>query len=304
MASKHLWQRQNIISTIRQDLYTQGFLEVETPLLVQATCPDVHIDSIKADGGYLITSTEYQIKRLIVDGFEKLFTLTKNFRANDRGRYHSTEFTMLEWARVGVTLDAIEDDAIRFIQKASNKELVFERLTVREAFSKHLGLDNLEDFSLDPLLKAIKLAQLEIPKGFDQDKYLLISYLLDTMQPSLQAPTFLREWPAYMTTSAPTNGDDPYVADRSELYMSGVEIANGFPFLTDASLQKKLFEEANSQRVSIGKETVRLDERFLHALEQGMPQGAGMALGIDRLVMVLVGATSLAEVQAFSWDTL
>lgn len=304
MDHKHLWQRQHIISTIRQDLYDEGFLEVETPLLVKATCPDLHIDSIEADGGYLVTSTEYQIKRLIVEGFEKLFTLTKNFRANDRGRYHSSEFTMLEWARVGATLDTIENDAMRFIQKAAGKKLTFKRLTVREAFKAYLGLEDLQDFSLEPMLQAVKRAQCEIPEGFEQDRAILISYLLDKMQASLQEPTFLSAWPAFLTTSAPILSEDPFVADRCELYMGGIEIANGFPFLTDPKVQRRLFEEANSQRIELGKPPVRIDERFLAALDAGMPQGAGMALGMDRLVMALTGASCLADVQAFSWETL
>ncbi len=294
-----------IIRTIREDLYAEGFLEVETPLLIKGTCPDVYIDSIEAKGGYLATSTEYQIKRMMQEGFDKVFTLTKNFRENDVGRYHSQEFTMLEWARTGVSLDAIEEDAERFIQKIAPSER-FKRLTVREAFSLHLGLHDLEDFSLEPLRRACKVAALAIPDTFQDDKYLLISYLFEQLQKHLghDVPTFLRDWPAYLTTSAPLTAHDKSVAERSELYMKGIEVADGFPFLQDADFQRRLFEHEQALRVSIGKKPVQLDEKFLDCLKNGMPSGAGMALGVDRLVMVLTGAQRLSDVQAFSQDEL
>ncbi len=319
-----LHQRQNIIKAIRDDFYEQGFLEVETPLLVKGTCPDVHIESVKTADGYLVTSTEYQIKRLIVGGIEKLFTLTKNFRANDRGRYHSSEFTMLEWARAHESLFSIEEDTVRFIRKAfsavypdrntvcvSGNEIdimskPWPRLTVKEAFKIHLGLENLHDFSLENLLDAVGRAGLELPSSFQHDKYLIMSYLFEQLQGFLgmHIPTFLQEWPAYLTTSAPINAHDPYVADRSELYIGGIEIADGFPFLTDMNLQRQLFEQGQNMRKEMGKSPVILDEKFLESLSFGMPSGAGMALGIDRLVMVLLGAARLSDIQAFDWDDL
>lgn len=320
-----LKQRQQIISAIREDLYEQGFLEVETPLLVKGTCPDAHIDSIPAgDGCYLVTSTEYQIKRMFVGGFEKVFTLTKNFRAHDRGRYHSHEFTMLEWARAFKSLKDIEQDVIRFTRKAFRKlyptqntlhynhhEIDFmhkdwESLTVRQALEKYLGLVNLEDFSLEPLLRASRLVGLEIPKSLDQDKYTVMSFLMDKLQTHLgyQSPTFLTEWPAYQTTSAPINSNDPYTAERSELYIAGIEISDGFPFLRDAQKQRTLFQQEQQLRKGAGKPAVTLDEAFLKSLEEGLPVGAGMALGVDRLVMILTGAQRLVDVQAFDWDEL
>jgi len=124
-----LRQRQDIISAIREYLYSQGFLEVETPILVKSTCPDTWIDTVQVGHHYLVTSTEYQIKRMMVGGFEKVFTLGKNFRDNDRGRNHSTEFTMLEWARSNESLKAIEEDTVHFIRHAFRK-LYQEKATV------------------------------------------------------------------------------------------------------------------------------------------------------------------------------
>ncbi len=321
---ERLWLRQKIMSAIRSNLYQQDFLEVETPLLVKGTCPDTHIDSVGADGGYLVTSTEYQIKRLIVGGFENVFTLTKNFRLGDRGRYHSSEFTMLEWARAFGSLDEIEDDAVRFIRDAftviypGKTHLQFqdtsisimgepwEELTVREALHRYLGLENVEDFSLEILLNSAHNAGVHIPKTFEQDRYLLLSHLLELVQPHLgkQTPTFLREWPAFMTSSAQVSQSDPHVAKRSELYIAGIEIADGFPFLTDAHQQQVFFDREFQRRSIEGKELVIIDHRYIDALGQGISPGAGMALGVDRLVMVLTNAAQLSDVQAFSWDEL
>lgn len=326
-----LHQRQEILREVREDLYLNHFLEVETPLVVKGTCPDTHIETIQTQPacegdsqGYLVTSTEYQIKRMIVGGFEKVFTLTRNFRANDRGRYHSTEFTMLEWARAFGKLDEIEEDAIRFIRRAFQKiypagsSLVYgnskiefidkpwERLTVREGFRKHLGIKNVADFSLTALLKGAEQANIAIPENFKTDPHLVLSFLLDRLQPFLghQTPTFLREWPAFMTTSAQVSTDDPFVAERSELYIAGIEIADGFPFLRDPNDQRTFFNREVLRRKEEGKVSVVLDEKYIEALEEGIPPGAGMALGVDRLVMILTQSEALAEVQAFSWEEL
>lgn len=319
-----LQQRQEILRAIREDLYSQHFLEVETPLLVKGTCPDTHIESIKAENGYLVTSTEYQIKRLMVGGFEKVFTLAKNFRAGDQGQYHSMEFTMLEWARGLGSMADIEEDAIRFIRDAfqalypgqtsvayleNSIDVMtkpWERLTVREAFQNYLGLKNLEDFSLNSLSRACQEAKVELPSHFKEDKHLVLSYLLDLIQSYLgkSTPTFLQEWPAFMTSSAQISSKDPYVAERSELYIGGIEIADGFPFLRDAELQKSFFARELRRRKEEGKHEVALDGLYLEGMEQGLPPGAGMALGIDRLVMVLTGASRLSDVQAFSWEEI
>lgn len=318
----YLQQRQRVLSTIREDLYSQGFIEVETPLLVKKTTPDAFIDSIPAGDGFLITSTEYQIKRLLSGGFDKVFTLSKNFRAFDQGRYHSQEFTMLEWGRSNESLRAIEEDTVRFIRKAfrelypDKNSLYFngreinvdgdwERLTVRDAFKIYLGMENLGDFSLNSLLKSSEKARFALPSDQSHDHSFVISFLLDSLQTHLgkEKPAFLNEWPSFLTSSAPISEKDPFTAERSELYIGGIEIANGFPFLTDSEKQRQLFSEQINTRMKLGKPSVAFDEKYIHSLNH-LPQGAGMALGIDRLVMVLTGTTQLSDVQAFGWDEL
>lgn len=318
-----LKQRQQIIEAIREDFYEQGFLEAETPLIVKGTTPDAYIDSMRVEEHYLVTSTEYQIKRLIAEGFDKVFTLTKNFRAHDSGRYHQPEFTMLEWGRAFSTLDEIEADTIRFIRKAFHKlypgenfvkfngneidiaSAPWERLTVRQAFKQHLGMDDLGDFSLKALLAASQKAGIKLPGQFQSEEALVMSYLLDLLQTHLgkKVPTFLHEWPASLTSSAPANADDPHTAERSELYIGGIEIANGFPFLRDSKKQRNLFQEQLQKRKELGKPSVVLDEKYIDSLKN-LSKGAGMALGVDRLVMVLTGASRLSDVQAFPWEDL
>lgn len=329
-----LKQRQLITRAVRENLYSKEFLEVETPLLVKGACPDIHIDSLCAGKvgeeffpeGYLVTSTEYQIKRMIVGGFEKVFTLTRNFRASDQGQYHSAEFTMLEWARAYGSMLDIEQDAIEFIRRAFQvlypdrtslnylgKEIdilynSWERISLREAFLTYLSLDP-GDFSLEELSEAARKSRISIPRNMSDDRHSVLSFLLDRLQPHLgnQTPTFLTEWPAFMTSSAQVNEQavtHAQIAERTELYIGGIEISDGFSFLRDATMQKHFFARELERRKNESKPIVAIDEKYIQALAEGIPPGAGMALGMDRLVMVLTGASQISDVQAFAWDEL
>ena len=320
-----LWRRQEILRALRGDLFEHGFLEVETPLLVVGTCPDLALESVTTTcQRYLVTSTEYQLKRLIVGGFERVFSLTRNFRAGDRGAIHSVEFTMLEWARAWRSLDEIEDDAERLVRRAlrasgAADEFVvarghrvavdgdrWERVTLREALRRHLGVDVDESFSLSSIVEGADRAGVALPPAFRSDAHFAISFLLDELEPHLghPLPTFLRAWPAFLTSSAELDRDNPSLAERTELYIGGLEIADGFSFLRDAVSQRTSFERENARRAREGRHTARIDEKYLGALAQGIPPGAGMALGVDRLVMALTGQTDIALVQAFSEQEL
>jgi lysyl-tRNA synthetase class 2 len=323
--AENLRRRQEIIRAIREDLYEHGFLEFETPLLVPGTTPDAHLASVETtDGQYLVTSTEYQLKRLVTGGFDRVFTLTKNFRAGDRGRFHSPEFTMLEWARAWETLAVIEDDAERFIRRAfrtvgdsaatitiNGHEVAiggerWERVTLREALGRYLGVRVDETFSLISMVRGADEARLQVPAGFRTDAHLVISVLLDELQRHLgfPRPTFLRAWPAFMTSSAELSAENPAIAERSELYIGGIEVSDGFPFLRDPVLQRESFARESRRREELGMRSVRVDERYLAAVDQGLPPGAGMALGVDRLAMALVGASEIADVLPFSVEEL
>lgn len=319
-----LRQRARMIRAIRDTFDTDEFLEVQSPLLLRATCPDTHIDSFAVGKRFLATSTEYQLKRMFAGGFERLYSLTQNFREGDLGPYHNDEFTMLEWARAYESMDAIERDVERVVKAALDalnpeatsvelgehliaiREVPWERLSVREALRRHLGVESDEDFSLGSLRSEVERLRLEIPEAYCQDQTDLITLLLDRIQPALGAevPTFLVEWPSFLTTSAPLVLGRPGLAERSELFIGGIEVADGFPFLCDGALQAQLFDRANESRVALGKPRLAPDQKFLEALDGGLPPGAGMALGVDRLVMALTGELDIHNVLAFSADEL
>ncbi len=321
---QRLKQRARIVRALRDTLDGEDFTEVQVPLLLRATCPDLHIESFRAGDGYLTTSTEYQLKRMFAGGFARLYTLTQNFRAGDLGARHNPEFTMLEWARAYATLSDIERDVEALVKSAlaaldpdataityaghtvELRGAAWERLTVREALERHLGVSLDEGFSLASMRAETARLGLEIPDGYRDDAVDLLTLLLDRAQPQLgtRVPTFLVDWPPSLTTSAPLRADAPHVAERSELFIAGVEVADGFPFLRDAALQAKLFEESNARRLAAGRMPVRLDTRYVGALRRGMPPGAGMALGVDRLVMLLTGEEDIRDVLAFAWDEL
>jgi lysyl-tRNA synthetase class 2 len=318
----HLRARQTIARAVRAYLDGEGFLEVQTPLLVPSTCPDVHIRSFRVGDEFLVTSTEYQLKRLVAGGVERLYSLTQNFRAGEVSDRHNPEFTMLEWARAFEPLDAIEADAERLVAAAlaalapgessvtvagRTVRLVgepWERLTVRQAFARHLGVHVDESFSAEALRAAVASSPVRVPPAFLGEPHDTVSYLVDELQAHLgwRVPTFLREWPAFMTSSARLEAGRPALAERSELFIGGMEIADGFPSLQDPERQRELFAREAARRVAAGLDEVRADDRYVAALDQGLPPGAGMALGFDRLVMVLTGARSIRDVLAFAWD--
>ena len=322
-----LWRRQTILRAVRGYFFDEGFLEVQAPLLVKGAPPDAHLSPMRAEGGYLTTSTEYQIKRMIVGGFEKVFTLTQNYRGGDIGARHNPEFTMLEWARAFAPLEAIEADAEALVQRAlaavaPGAEHIqirgrsvriagvrWERLTVREALARHLGVHVDEAFSPASLRAAAARPDLGIEERFLDDPHMVLSILLDRVTEHLghAIPVFLREWPALMTSSAAlstASGASGALAERSELFVAGLELSDGFPSLRDPDLQSATFARELARRAEEGLPPVELDHRYLESLRQGIPPGAGMALGFDRLVMVLTGQEHIRDVLAFSWDEL
>lgn len=313
LAKRHLIKR-----ALRDYLHAEGFIEVDVPLLVRGTTPDARIDSFTVDERYLSTSAEFQLKRMEIGGFERVYSLTQNFRKGDTGRYRNPEFTMLEWARVGASLEQIEQDLEQMIMRAhqslgGNGQLLyqgrkvslvapFERLTVQEAVRRVTGYA-VPDFSPQECRKAIESSGLNV--GGAQDSDFLFSVLIDHVQAKLgmDRPVFLRDWPSYQTASSGDN-TAASLAERSELVIAGVEISDGFPSLADPVAQKRNFDEQQKRRTLLGKEQVELDTAFLNALKEGFPAGAGMAMGLDRLVMLLTDQPDISATLAFSWDEL
>ena len=315
-----LQKRHLIKRAVRDYLHDEGFIEIDTPLLVKGTTPDAEIDSFAVGDHYLITSAEYQIKRMEIGGFDRLYTLTQNFRLGDRGRYRNPEFTMLEWARVGQSLRAIEEDVEHFT-RAAYKTLggtgkldyqshtidldgTWERLSVKDAIKRYVGAD-ISDFSTASLRQAVRTAKMHLNDTWANDPVHLVTLLLDHVQGFLgfERPVFLTEWPNFLTSSAEEHAHGGFT-ERSELFIAGVELSDGFPSLTNTPRQHENFALQQERRRHEGKDTVALDERYLDAMQEGFPSGAGMALGFDRLVMILTNQPDIAAVLAYSWDEL
>lgn len=300
--------RHRAIRAIRNWFDDQYFIEVQTPLVLTAPCPDRHIESMRVEDGWLATSTEFQLKRLVVGGFERVYTLTQNFRQGELGRLHNPEFTMLEWCRACRGLDCIEDDARAIVLAAAEAlgcpdrityagnvidlSAPWGRLSIRDAFAGVFGISLPAGFGVDEIAEGTRGAGLLDEALVDADPDVIASWSIDRLQSLLgkDRPTFLVDWPSGLTSSAPeVDGISP----RSELIIGGVEIGDGFPFWTDAAAQRARLEACSVRQ---------LDERYLAALEEGLYPGAGMAIGIDRLLMVLLDARHIREVTAFAWD--
>jgi lysyl-tRNA synthetase class 2 len=274
-------------------------LEVETPLRIPSPAPERHIDPEPSGNRFLITSPELQMKRLVAAGYERVFQICRCFRRGERGSRHLPEYTMLEWYRTGARLDALMADCEALLVGA--REAVgdsppgnaleagvdfappFERMEVQEAFSRFAGW---------------RPGALPDPHRFDRD-------LVDKVEPALpgKRPVFLVGYPRSMASLARIDPADDERAERVELYAGGLELANGFCELTCAVEQRERFERESAERAAAGKTVAPLDEYFLEALAQGLPEAAGMALGIDRLVMLLTGAREIDEVVAFPEGT-
>lgn len=319
-----LLMRQRIIEKIRSYFKSENFFEAEVPLLVSGTTPDTHIHSFAVKKQYLTTSTEYHIKRMIAGGFEKVYTLTKNFRDAEFGAQHNPEFTMLEWARVQSRLDEIENDAIDLILSiasefcSDDKLLTYQNFkinlsknnwqttTFQDIFKTHYNIEIPDDFVIDDILPLAKNAGIQINDFFEKNPAFLLSELLDQAAKKIgfTAPVLIKKWPSSMTTSAELSSTNLNWTTRTEIIIAGIEIADGFPFLCDFDTQKALFEKANALRQSQNLPRVEYDNRYLTMLQEHLPKGAGMALGVDRLCMLFTNSATIKDVLCFSWDEL
>ncbi|MBN2688549.1 MAG: EF-P lysine aminoacylase GenX [Deltaproteobacteria bacterium] len=291
--------RARIIEAIRLFFTDRAFLEVETPIRIPAPAPETHIDAIPSDGWFLHTSPELCMKRMLAAGYEKLFQLTKCFRHYERGSRHLPEFTMLEWYHGGIDYERLMaecEDLLIFISRYIGKgdsvtyqnrtvSLVkpWGRLSVREAFKRYSPLP-LETVLADDRFDEIMVTCIE--PGMDSDR-----------------PVFLFDYPRPLGSLARLKRDDPTIAERFEIYAGGLELANAFSELTDEEEQRSRFREEREQRVRLGKTEYPMPDRFLNDLS-GMPEAAGIALGVDRLVMFFTDSPSIDEVVAFTPEEL
>ncbi len=307
---EQLRQRAVIVARIRQFFSERQVLEVDTPAMSHATVTDVHLHTFQtefvgpgyADGRklYFMTSPEFHMKRLLAAGSGCIYQINKAFRNEENGRYHNPEFTMLEWYRVGFDHHKLMDEMDALLQVVLNCAQA-ERFTYQQAFIDVLGVCPLEASMEELKEAAAKLGLRDIAEP-EQDRDTLLQLLFSVgveCKIGQQVPAFVYDFPASQAALAKINQRDPRVADRFEVYFKGIELANGFHELDNPQEQLKRFEQDNFKRLEMGLTPQPIDHHLISALESGLPECAGVALGIDRLIMLAIGCDHIDQVTAF-----
>lgn len=277
--SRALKIRSEVLFALRRFFHERGYLEVETPVRIPAPALETHIDAEPSGEFFLRTSPEFHMKRLLADGHDKIFQIGPCFRRGERGDRHHPEYTMLEWYRTGADYRDILDETKALLATIGVNADNWLIIPVSEAFKKFAGWDPSDTFNHD---------------RFDLD-------LVDQVEPALprDRPVVLIDYPIEAGAFARPKPGAPHLAERWELYLNGIEIANAYSELIDYDEQVKRLEHIAAERTRLGKPVYPVDQPFLDAVKKGIPPCGGIALGIDRLVMVLAGGTSLDDVMPF-----
>ena len=283
--------RARILKTMRAFFDARDYIEVETPVRVATPALEDHIDAEPSGDHWLRTSPELHMKRMVCAGFERIYQIGPCFRRGEAGARHRPEYTMLEWYRTGADCRDLEREThalLRAVCEAVGRsefmgvDLSAEpvRHTVRDAFWLWAGWDPVE--------------------AFDEDRFDLdLTEKVEPMLAECPVPVILTDFPAERAALARMSADTPPVAQRWELYLAGMELANAYTELIEAAEQRRRFEICGQGRALRGQEVYPIDEPFLTALEKGMPPCAGIALGVDRLMMVLAETNDIRNVRAF-----
>ena len=299
-------QRAKLMATIRGFFEAREVLEVETPLLSRHATVDRHIESFSAgESRYLQTSPEFAMKRLLCAGSGPIWQMCKVFRREEAGRHHNPEFSLLEWYRPGFDHYGLMDEVEQLLADcgAGDGE-AFERLSYREAFLRQAGFDPFT-LALTELAPRLQQFGVSLPENLSEAERLSRDFWLDlwmsfVVAPALgaQRPCFLYDFPASQAALARVRGE---VAERFEVIWRGVELANGFHELSDAVEQRRRFEADQAWRAANGRAAAPYDALLIDALAHGLPDCAGVAVGIDRLLMLLLDAPDIASVLSFDW---
>jgi elongation factor P--(R)-beta-lysine ligase len=311
----NLQARARIQTAIRQWFLAQGFVEVETPILQVSPGAEVHLagfttDWEQPDGEeevrWLHSSPEFAMKKLLAGGVPRLFQFARVFRNAEGSSLHHPEFTMLEWYRAGVTYETAMADCVALLRLAGAKELRWqgqvcdpfaepERLTVAEAFERHAGVDVLATAGNAETLSMASGIAMHADDSWDD---VFFRIMFEKIEPRLGMgrPTVLCEYPISMAALARAKPGDPRVAERFELYVCGVELANAFGELTDPDIQRTRLQADMDEKERLYGLRWPVDPDFLAALDHGLPESAGVALGFDRLVMLATGAPHIEDV--------
>jgi lysyl-tRNA synthetase class 2 len=296
---KALWQRAQILQEIRKFFIDRGYLEVETPHRIPVPAPESHIDAVASSPWFLHASPELCMKRMLAAGYEKIFQICRCWREGERGNQHIPEFTLLEWYRSDCDYWGLMEECEDLLQAIASgiglgKKMVYRsqeidltklwnRISVKEAFQCYSQISMAEALERN-LFDEVMVKDIEPRLGIGK-------------------PTFIYDYPSERRAMARLKQEDKTVAERFELYIGGLELANAFSELIDAEEQRKHFLQENANRQSLGKPTYPIPEKFLEELGN-MPPSAGIALGVDRLVMVFVDGPTIDEVVAFTPEEL
>jgi lysyl-tRNA synthetase class 2 len=307
-----LQRRAGLLRAIRDFFHHSGVMEVETPICSRYATTDPAIESLEtlytgpgaASGQqlYLHTSPEFPMKRLLAAGSGPVYQIARVFRDGESGRFHNPEFTMLEWYRPGFSHHQLMQEVSELVQQVCGGQLETEMITYQQAFERSLGLNphqatssQLRQCAINNRIPGADSIDLG---GKDAWLDLLMSSCVEQSLPRDRL-CFIYDYPASQASLARVRRGDPEVAERFELYIDGMEIANGFHELANPDEQQARFQTDREKRKARGQRVLPLDENLIAALEQGLPQCSGVALGIDRLLMWLTGAEHIDEVLAF-----
>jgi lysyl-tRNA synthetase class 2 len=299
---RRLAQRSLALSQVRSYFDIERFVEVQTPTRVKAPGLDANVEPIRAQGGWLVTSPELHLKRLLTGGMPRVFEFAHCHRDEEIGRYHEPEFTLVEWYRAFEPVEAVMRDTEQLVQlvvqrlsgrtmvehagRHVNIEIPFARLSVAEAFERYAQhKDGNELAEQDP-----------------DEWFRLWVELIEPAIAEFRHPVFVTDYPMTQAAMARPKAENPRVAERFELYCAGVELCNGYGELTDPAEQASRMRQEVQSRLASGQPELPIDQQFINALHEGLPPCSGNALGFDRLVMLATGAQVLADVVAFPWE--
>ncbi|MBL7002687.1 MAG: EF-P lysine aminoacylase GenX [Gammaproteobacteria bacterium] len=295
-AFKTLQQKARLLLKIRAFFLQQDILEVNTPLLSPYGTTDPTIESLvlsyQQRDYYLPTSPEFYMKRLIAAGSGSIFQIAHAFRAEEVGKNHLTEFTLLEWYCMGWNYETLMQQVHQLINECLDKTIEIPTYTYAGLFQQYTGIN--------PLTISDEDLRKRVPDNLaDLDRDALLDYFLSIeIMPQLKSAGwfFVKDYPASQASLAQLKADDPTVAERFELFHNGLELANGFSELQDAKEQLERFQQDNQKRALNKQQQIPIDELLIAALDSGLPKCAGVALGVDRLFMVLFQLNDIQEI--------
>jgi lysyl-tRNA synthetase class 2 len=300
----NLRRRAKLLQQVRAFFDQRALIEVETPLLCRETIVDTHLDPIRATlptgSFFLQTSPELSMKRLLAAGCGDIYQITRSFRAGEQGRLHNSEFTIVEWYCLGQT----PDQAMTMLSDLVSHMLgvpAAQRQSYANAFTTFAGIDP-HAASLQELAKVAGVSL--VGETSDRDEC-LDRILVEQVEPHLGVgrPTILYDYPASQAALAQVREGEVPVAERFEIYVEGIELANGYHELLDADILRQRNADANKQRAAAGRSELPEPQSLLAAMDAGLPACCGVALGFDRLVMLALGAKSISEVMSFTQDS-